>query len=171
MTLLLWASRSAASPLTLPCRWVLAPALHGTGSSLRSTAGWRGGLRADSQITQTSGPVKPAHRDRGAHCRVPWTGREQLCDCFVTPFTLKAVRSPRCRGLRKARWHRFHQPLAAWAGKPRLKLLAVPAHCIPVSLSSLQNVLLQMGLHVLAVNGMLIRQARSYILRCHGCFK
>lgn len=35
----------------------------------------------------------------------------------------------------------------------------------------LQNVLLQMGLHVLAVNGMLIREARSYILRCHGCFK
>lgn len=35
----------------------------------------------------------------------------------------------------------------------------------------LQNVLLQMGLHVLAVNGMLIRRARSYILRCHGCFR
>lgn len=35
----------------------------------------------------------------------------------------------------------------------------------------MQNVLLQMGLHVLAVNGMLIREARSYILRCHGCFK
>ncbi|XP_074929910.1 RNA-binding protein NOB1 isoform X2 [Chelonoidis abingdonii] len=36
---------------------------------------------------------------------------------------------------------------------------------------AMQNVLLQMGLHVLATNGMLIRQARSYILRCHGCFK
>ncbi|XP_004584048.1 RNA-binding protein NOB1 [Ochotona princeps] len=36
---------------------------------------------------------------------------------------------------------------------------------------AMQNVLLQMGLHVLAVNGMLIREARSYILRCHGCFK
>ncbi|NXL85080.1 NOB1 protein, partial [Alectura lathami] len=36
---------------------------------------------------------------------------------------------------------------------------------------SMQNVLLQMGLHVLAVNGMLIRRARSHILRCHGCFK
>ncbi|XP_033928805.1 RNA-binding protein NOB1 [Melopsittacus undulatus] len=36
---------------------------------------------------------------------------------------------------------------------------------------AMQNVLLQMGLHVLAVNGMLIRQARSYILRCHGCFR
>ncbi|KFV87524.1 RNA-binding protein NOB1, partial [Struthio camelus australis] len=36
---------------------------------------------------------------------------------------------------------------------------------------AMQNVLLQMGLHVLAVNGMLIRQARSHILRCHGCFK
>lgn len=36
---------------------------------------------------------------------------------------------------------------------------------------AMQNVLLQMGLRVLAVNGMLICEARSYILRCHGCFK
>ncbi|NXM39816.1 NOB1 protein, partial [Gymnorhina tibicen] len=36
---------------------------------------------------------------------------------------------------------------------------------------AMQNVLLQMGLHVLAVNGMLIRRAQSYILRCHGCFR
>ncbi|KAJ7312202.1 hypothetical protein JRQ81_006575 [Phrynocephalus forsythii] len=36
---------------------------------------------------------------------------------------------------------------------------------------AMQNVLLQMGLHVLALNGLLIRHARSYILRCHGCFK
>ncbi|XP_006878941.1 PREDICTED: RNA-binding protein NOB1 [Elephantulus edwardii] len=36
---------------------------------------------------------------------------------------------------------------------------------------AMQNVLLQMGLHVLAVDGMLIQEARSYILRCHGCFK
>lgn len=35
----------------------------------------------------------------------------------------------------------------------------------------LQNVLLQMGLRVLAVDGLLIREARSYILRCHGCFR
>ncbi|XP_069824639.1 RNA-binding protein NOB1 isoform X1 [Dendropsophus ebraccatus] len=36
---------------------------------------------------------------------------------------------------------------------------------------AMQNVLLQMGLHVLSVDGMLIRQTRNYILRCHGCFK
>ncbi|KAM8947407.1 RNA-binding protein NOB1 isoform 2-T2 [Pelodytes ibericus] len=36
---------------------------------------------------------------------------------------------------------------------------------------AMQNVLIQMGLHVLAVDGMLIRQTRNYILRCHGCFK
>ncbi|KAM6176459.1 RNA-binding protein NOB1 [Erethizon dorsatum] len=36
---------------------------------------------------------------------------------------------------------------------------------------AMQNVLLQMGLRVLAVNGVLIREARSYILRCHGCFR
>ncbi|XP_037734102.2 RNA-binding protein NOB1 isoform X2 [Chelonia mydas] len=46
-----------------------------------------------------------------------------------------------------------------------------PLPSIEEDLQELQNVLLQMGLHVLAMNGMLIRQARSYILRCHGCFK
>ncbi|XP_073515364.1 RNA-binding protein NOB1 [Phyllobates terribilis] len=36
---------------------------------------------------------------------------------------------------------------------------------------AMQNVLIQMGLHVLSVDGMLICQTRNYILRCHGCFK
>ncbi|XP_029000007.1 RNA-binding protein NOB1 isoform X2 [Betta splendens] len=36
---------------------------------------------------------------------------------------------------------------------------------------AMQNVLIQIGLHVLSVDGMLIKQARNYILRCHACFK
>ncbi|NXD85866.1 NOB1 protein, partial [Halcyon senegalensis] len=48
--------------------------------------------------------------------------------------------------------------------------VSVQVGCVTTDFA-MQNVLLQMGLHVLAVNGMLIRQARSYILRCHGCFK
>ncbi|GAA6222907.1 RNA-binding protein NOB1 [Lates japonicus] len=36
---------------------------------------------------------------------------------------------------------------------------------------AMQNVLVQIGLHVLSVNGMVIKQARNYILRCHACFK
>ncbi|XP_044214871.1 RNA-binding protein NOB1 isoform X1 [Thunnus albacares] len=36
---------------------------------------------------------------------------------------------------------------------------------------AMQNVLIQIGLHVLSVNGMVIKQARNYILRCHACFK
>lgn len=36
---------------------------------------------------------------------------------------------------------------------------------------AMQNVLIQMGLHVLSVQGMLIRQARSYIQKCFGCYK
>lgn len=55
-----------------------------------------------------------------------------------------------------------------------MKQCAVPRDvrvgCVTTDFA-MQNVLLQMGLHVLAVNGMLIREARSYILRCHGCFK
>ncbi|XP_075571544.1 RNA-binding protein NOB1 [Pelecanus crispus] len=48
--------------------------------------------------------------------------------------------------------------------------VSVQVGCVTTDFA-MQNVLLQMGLHVLAVNGMLIRQARSYILRCHGCFR
>ncbi|XP_056134436.1 RNA-binding protein NOB1 [Lampris incognitus] len=36
---------------------------------------------------------------------------------------------------------------------------------------AMQNVLIHIGLHVLSVNGMLIKQARNHILRCHACFK
>ncbi|PWA22160.1 hypothetical protein CCH79_00020381 [Gambusia affinis] len=36
---------------------------------------------------------------------------------------------------------------------------------------AMQNVLIQMGLHVLSVGGLVIRRARSYILRCHACFR
>ncbi|KAB5575165.1 hypothetical protein PHYPO_G00217740 [Pangasianodon hypophthalmus] len=36
---------------------------------------------------------------------------------------------------------------------------------------AMQNVLIQIGLNVLSVNGMLIKHTRNYILRCHACFK
>ncbi|XP_062861288.1 RNA-binding protein NOB1 [Trichomycterus rosablanca] len=36
---------------------------------------------------------------------------------------------------------------------------------------AMQNVLIQIGLNVLSVNGMLIKRTRNYILRCHACFK
>jgi len=36
---------------------------------------------------------------------------------------------------------------------------------------AMQNVLIQMGLHIVSINGMIIRQARSYILKCYGCNK
>eukprot|EP00794_Sanderia_malayensis_P018759 gene18759-20650_t len=36
---------------------------------------------------------------------------------------------------------------------------------------AMQNVLIQMGLHVVSLNGMMIKQARSYILKCYGCNK
>lgn len=36
---------------------------------------------------------------------------------------------------------------------------------------AMQNVLIQMGMHVVSVSGMLIRQARNYIQKCFGCYK
>ena len=34
-----------------------------------------------------------------------------------------------------------------------------------------QNVLIQMGLHVISLDGMLIREVRSYVLKCYACFR
>ncbi|CAI9724281.1 RNA-binding protein NOB1 [Octopus vulgaris] len=36
---------------------------------------------------------------------------------------------------------------------------------------AMQNVLIQMGLNVLSVDGLLIKQAKSYVLRCSACMK
>jgi RNA-binding protein NOB1 len=36
---------------------------------------------------------------------------------------------------------------------------------------AMQNVLLQMGMHVCSVDGIMITQLKSWVLRCHACFK
>ncbi|OWF37986.1 RNA-binding protein NOB1-like [Mizuhopecten yessoensis] len=36
---------------------------------------------------------------------------------------------------------------------------------------AIQNVLIQMGLNVISVDGMLIKKAKSYVLRCYACLK
>lgn len=46
----------------------------------------------------------------------------------------------------------------------------VPVACLTTDFA-MQNVLLQMGLNVLSADGMLIKRAKSYVLRCYGCFK
>ncbi|XP_035679616.1 RNA-binding protein NOB1-like [Branchiostoma floridae] len=46
----------------------------------------------------------------------------------------------------------------------------VKVGCITTDFA-MQNVLIQMGLHVISVEGFLIRRAKSYVLRCHACYK
>lgn len=46
----------------------------------------------------------------------------------------------------------------------------VKVACITTDFS-MQNVLLQIGLNVMSVDGMLINQIRTYVLRCYSCFK
>ncbi|KAL5021881.1 hypothetical protein ScPMuIL_001036 [Solemya velum] len=47
---------------------------------------------------------------------------------------------------------------------------SVPVGCITTDFA-MQNVLLQMGLNVISIDGMLIKKAKSYILRCFACMK
>ncbi|CAF1089087.1 unnamed protein product, partial [Didymodactylos carnosus] len=44
----------------------------------------------------------------------------------------------------------------------------LPVACITTDFS-MQNVLIQLGIPVLSVDGLLIRTARSYVLKCHVC--
>ncbi|KAJ3001620.1 Nin1 binding protein, partial [Thoreauomyces humboldtii] len=46
----------------------------------------------------------------------------------------------------------------------------IPVACI-TSDFAMQNVLLQMGLRLLSVDGVAIEQVKSFVLRCHACFK
>lgn len=55
-------------------------------------------------------------------------------------------------------------------GGVNIKESNVKCACLTTDFA-MQNVLIQMGLHVLSVEGMLIRQARSYIQKCFGCYK
>ena len=52
----------------------------------------------------------------------------------------------------------------------------LPPKCSPVSncivfIGLLQNVMLQMGLNVISVDGMRIKQLRTYAMKCKACFK
>jgi len=47
---------------------------------------------------------------------------------------------------------------------------AVTVGCLTTDFA-MQNVLIQMGLNVLSVDGMLIRQVKSYVMRCYGCMR
>jgi len=66
------------------------------------------------------------------------------------------------------------QSLANTKVAPTVELGSVDAMPSVVAMSfdfAVQNVLLQMGLFVVSSFGMLIREARSYALRCSSCFK
>ncbi|RKP25216.1 Nin one binding Zn-ribbon like-domain-containing protein [Syncephalis pseudoplumigaleata] len=36
---------------------------------------------------------------------------------------------------------------------------------------AMQNVLIQMGLHLMSMDGMVIRRVKTWVLRCHACYK
>lgn len=55
-------------------------------------------------------------------------------------------------------------------GTDLLEESASPVACMTTDFA-MQNVLKQIGLHIAALDGRVIRHARTYILRCYACFK
>lgn len=54
-------------------------------------------------------------------------------------------------------------------GQLTLEEVPIPVACISTDFA-VQNVLIQMGLKVVSVDGMAIKHARTFVLRCHACF-
>ena len=59
---------------------------------------------------------------------------------------------------------------AADASAPAAARPGVKTACMTTDFS-MQNVMMQMGLSVVSVDGMLIRAAKQWVLRCMACFK
>lgn len=55
-------------------------------------------------------------------------------------------------------------------GGDGLEKATVKVGCLTTDFA-IQNVLIQMGLNVVSVDGMLIKRAKSFVLRCFACFK
>ncbi|CAH1779731.1 unnamed protein product [Owenia fusiformis] len=55
-------------------------------------------------------------------------------------------------------------------GDKNVEKASVEVGCLTTDFA-MQNVLIQMGLNVISVDGMLIRKAKSYVLRCFACMK
>lgn len=54
-------------------------------------------------------------------------------------------------------------------GQLTLEEVPIPVACISTDFA-VQNVLIQMGLKAVSVDGMAIKNARTFVLRCHACF-
>jgi len=59
---------------------------------------------------------------------------------------------------------------AADASATEVARPGVKTACVTTDFS-MQNVMMQMGLSVVSVDGMLIRAAKQWVLRCMACFK
>lgn len=55
-------------------------------------------------------------------------------------------------------------------GKGKAKEELIGAGCMTADFA-MQNVLLQMGLNLVSVDGKRIQKVKNYVLRCHACFK
>lgn len=65
---------------------------------------------------------------------------------------------------------RVKKEMGAEETDEQIDVQTVKCACLTTDFA-MQNVLIQMGLHIVSVDGRLIRQARSYIQKCHGCHK
>lgn len=59
-------------------------------------------------------------------------------------------------------------PSAKGKGKAKEKMISVG--CMTADFA-MQNVLLQMGLNLVSTDGQRIQKVKSWVLRCHACYK
>ncbi|KAI8919841.1 Nin one binding Zn-ribbon like-domain-containing protein [Powellomyces hirtus] len=101
--------------------------------------------------------ITPTPRRRARRASLPDMGDEEG---WITPTNIKQ---------KKQSLTTTSQPANKVSAKKKVPE-HIPVACITADFA-MQNVMLQMGLRLLSVDGVAITKVKSFVMRCHACFK
>eukprot|EP00026_Physarum_polycephalum_P009360 Phypoly_transcript_09481.p1 GENE.Phypoly_transcript_09481~~Phypoly_transcript_09481.p1 ORF type:complete len:398 (-),score=109.51 Phypoly_transcript_09481:103-1296(-) len=107
--------------------------------------------QTDTQATKPEGQPSETQEGEGTEAEGVGEEKEDDDDGWITPDNIGVVRAK--RGV-----------------EDELQSEEVDVGCLTTDYA-MQSVLLQMGLKLLSVEGMVIKRIRQYVLKCYGCFK
>ncbi|KAI8816098.1 Nin one binding Zn-ribbon like-domain-containing protein [Fimicolochytrium jonesii] len=114
--------------------------------------------QAAADNDDNEGWTTATRRSRRHHDALPDLGDEEG---WITPNNIKKIKQSDATGSSKKNKRRRNRKKA-----PQV----LPVACISADFA-MQNVLLQMGLKLLSVDGVVIDRVKNFVLRCHACYK
>jgi len=100
---------------------------------------------------EEEGEEEEEESEEGDQIIDPFKGGINDEDGWITPDNIKKIKTP-------------------YSGAVAIGESTIKVGCMTADFS-IQNVLLQMGLHLLSIDGMVIKATKQWVLKCHACSK